>query len=270
MKKLTVLFLLFFVSTIGYAQEYKTKLGGAKKVAFVMSKSDVWVEGHDGDEIIIEAKGYQAPPKRAEGLRPLYNGAQDNTGIGLAIKNEGGVITFIRASSRKSIDYKIKLPRKVDFVVEQVTWSGGDVHIDNMQGEVEVKGKNADLFLNNVSGPIVAHTTSGDIQVVYSTVTPDKPSAITATSGYVDVTLPKNAKVTVSLRSISGEIYTDFDVVMEKNMKESKEDSKSECKNCNQWSQHFNRGTITGAINGGGAELKLKAISSDIYLRKAK
>ncbi|MGB0523053.1 MAG: DUF4097 family beta strand repeat-containing protein [Flammeovirgaceae bacterium] len=275
MKKLFILFALSLISVISFGQDYKTKLNGAKKVVFVLTNTDLWVEAHDGDEIIIEAKGYQKPPERADGLKPLYNSYQDNTGIGLSTEVEGGILKFIRASSRKSIDYKVKLPRKVDLVIEEANWNGGDFNVDGMQGEVEVKGKNADIFLTNVSGPIVAHSTSGNVQVVFTKITPDKPSAITATSGYVDVTLPQNVKANVSLRAISGEIYTDFDVTLEKNTKDDSKrwpsyngDHKSD--DCHSCGHNWNRGTIKGAINGGGVELTLKAISGDIYLRKAK
>ena len=274
MKKLLILSFIIFTSITTYAQSFKSKLDGAKKVVFVVTNSDLWIEAYDGGELVIEASGYEKPPKRAEGLRPMYNSVQDNTGIGLYIHKEGDVLKVVRASSRRNTDYKIKLPKRIDVVIEEANWQGGDFNVDGMEGEVEIKAKNADLFLKNVSGPIVAHSTSGNIQVVYTNIAPDKPSAITATSGYVDVTLPKNAKVDITLKAISGEIYTDFDVVMEKKMKDSKhndgDDKNHKHDDCYRCDYDWGRGSIKGKINGGGVTLTLKAISGDIYLRKAK
>lgn len=276
MKKLTVFSLLMLISVITFAQTYQAKLGGAKKVVLVMTNSDVKVEAYDGGEVIIEASGFEKPPKRAEGLRPIYNNMQDNTGIGLSMSNEAGVLKFVRASSRKSTDYKIKVPKKINLVIEEANWQGGDFDVYGMEGEVEIKAKNADIFLDGVSGPIVAHSVSGNINVVYSSLTGDKPSAITATSGYIDITLPKNVKVDITMRSVSGEIYTDFEVLMSKNKKEEDHnhdedhDNDHDHDDCHSCGHNWNRGAIKGKINGGGTPLNLKAISGDIYLRKAK
>lgn len=270
MKKLIILIALFFVGTQSQAQEHKTSLGGAKKVVFVLSHTDLSVEAYDGNEVIIEAKGYEKPPKRADGLKPLYNTAQDNTGVGLAAHNEGGVLKFVRSSSRQSIDYRVKLPRKVDLVIEEANWNGGDYSVKGMRGEIEIKAKNADIMLDDVTGPIVANSTSGNVQVVFSSLS-DKPSAITSTSGYVDVTLPKNAKADLVLKVWSGEIYTDFDVLLKKedgkDEDKEKRDHEDKCWRCDY---EWGRGAVKGQINGGGVEINLKATSGDIYLRQAK
>ncbi len=227
-------------------------------------------------KLSIETKDFEKPPKRAEGLKPVYNTNVDNTGIGLSInKEDGGVLYVSVASSKKDTDYIIKMPKGVALVIEQVVWRGGDFRLEGLENEIEIKSKNSNIRIKNITGPVIAHTTSGDIEVVYSKLT-DKPNSISSTSGFVDITLPKNVKANMIMSSISGEVYTDFDLVSDSSNSKSHDSHKDDdCKNCenhNRFGDFFghNRGQTVGKINGGGTEIRLKAISGNVYLRKAK
>jgi len=81
------------------------------------------------------------------------------------------------------------------------------------------------------------------------------PNSISCTNGFVDVTLPNNTKADLKMKSINGEVYTDFEVDMGK-VKEG----------MHRLSGH----NLSGTINGGGVEISLRAINSDIYLRQKK
>jgi hypothetical protein len=72
----------------------------------------------------------------------------------------------------------------------------------------------------------------------------------------VDVTLPGNTKANLKMKSITGEIYSDLDLSLGQ--------SKGPMKRVG--GGH----TVEGSINGGGVEISLNTISSDIYLRKQK
>ena len=238
-----------------YAQEYKVKLGNSK-VAIEMAGSSIKIEGYNGDEVIIQGAGMEAPPERAKGLKPIYNTAVDNTGLGLSVNQVNGVLKIEKAS-RKNVTYTIRVPKKAAVLYEQVNWSGGaTISVSNTEGDIEIKTNNGDIKLNNVTGPIVANTTSGEIDVVFSALNQEKPTAISTISGEIDVTLPASAKANLHLRSINGEMYTDFDLGMK-----SSKDGLSKVGGGNN---------IEGAINGGGVEIQLKTISSNIYIRKQK
>src|SRR5699024_3715128 len=111
------------------------------------------------------------------------------------------------------------------------------------------------INLKNITGPVVAHSTSGDIDIVFSHLSNATPSSISVISGHIDVTLPASAKVDLNLSSFSGEIYTDFDI---------------QRKNENSHLQQIGGRHVKGMLSGGGAEMKLKTISGNIYLRKEK
>ncbi|MCE7065937.1 DUF4097 family beta strand repeat-containing protein [Dyadobacter sp. CY326] len=240
------------------AQEYKTKLpAGAGKVTFEMGAGDVKIEGHGGDDVIITASsGYEGPPERAKGLKPIYYAAVDNSGIGLAVTPEAGGLKIEKAT-RKSVKYTVKLPKRASILYTQTNWQGGSaVSISNVDGDLEVRTNNADIDLNNVTGPVVANTTSGEIKALFSNLNQQKPTAISSISGVVDVSLPAVVKSNLKLRSINGEMFTDFDL----GIKSTKDGM----------SKVGGGSNIEGTINGGGVEMNLHTISGNIYIRKQK
>ena len=237
-----------------HAQEYKTRLGGKdRKVVIDMQGNDVTVEGTDGDELVIRGNGFEEPPKRAEGLRAVYNTAVDNTKIGLAVTQQDNTVRISRAS-RKDATYVIRVPRAAAVQFNQTGWGSGDLVVRDVAGDLEVNMKSGDMKLINVAGPVVANTVSGDITVRYAPLRPG-PSAISTVSGDVDVTMPTNTKATLKLRSISGEIYTDFDLNLSKGQENMR---------------HVGGQVVDGSINGGGNAVSFKTVSGDIYVRKAK
>ena len=70
-----------------------------------MGRSDIRIEGYSGDEVVISAKGYREPPERAKGLKPLYNQATDNTGLGLSVKESDGGLRIAQAIKRRDRIY---------------------------------------------------------------------------------------------------------------------------------------------------------------------
>ena len=249
---------LLLCLTNAQAQEYKTKLANAKdrKVTLEIDGGDIKIEGYTGDEVIIQASsGYEAPPERAKGLKPLYYSAVDNSGIGLAVTPESGGLKIEKAT-RKQIKYTIKLPRKVSILYQQTNWHNGDITINNMDGDLEIKTNNGSVDLNNITGPVVANTTNGEIKAVFSGLSQDKPTAISTINGVIDITLPATTKANMKLQSISGEMYTDFDL----GVKNSK-DGLSRVGGSHQ---------VDGTANGGGVDIQLKTINSNIYIRKQK
>lgn len=241
------------------AQDFKAKFSSRqnRKVVLDMQGSDVTVEGYDGDELVIQGSGgYEAPPTQAQGLRPIYNSAQDNTRLGLAVSSGSDNTLRVVRASRHEASYVVRVPRQTAVIFNQASWLGsGDVLMRDVAGRIEVNLKSGDMKLLNVSGPVVAHTISGDIQVKFQNA-PTEPSAISTVSGDVDVTLPASTKATFSMRTVSGEIYTDFNL----NLGRQGDDDL----------QHIGGQTVDGRANGGGTSFALKSVSGDIFVRKGK
>ncbi|KUG09043.1 hypothetical protein ASU33_19660 [Solirubrum puertoriconensis] len=236
------------------AQEYKLKISGKdRKIELDMQSSSVTLEGYSGSELIIQGNGYQPAPKRAEGLRAVYNTAEDNTRLGLAVTQKDNIVRIVQAS-RKDARYLIRVPRAVAVVFKQNSYNGGDVEVRDVDGNLELNLKNGNAKLLNVGGGVVANTISGNITVRYAGIS-QAPSAVSSVSGDVDVTMRPNSKATLQLRSISGEVYTDLDIDL------GKSDSNM---------RRVGGQLVQGTINGGGTQVSLQSVSGDIFVRKAK
>lgn len=256
MKRLILLLLVAGLALpYANAQEklsYKSKTT-PKKLIIIGDDTELKITGYSGTEVVIETSDYDGPPERAKGLRPLYSGGVDNTGLGLDVKESGGEMT-VNVVNNESVTYEIKVPQSINISIEETGWEGNDFEITNISGEIELQCKGSDIMLKDVTGPVVASTTSGDITIVFSKVNQSQPISISNVSGFIDVTLPASTKANLVLSSVSGEIYTDLDL---------KVDQKDGMR-------RHGGSKIESKLNGGGVEINLRAISDDIYLRKSK
>jgi predicted membrane protein len=238
------------------AQEFKMKFASdqGRKVVLDVRQTDVTIEGYDGDELTITGSGhYEAPPVGSNGLRAIYAGGTDNTRMGLVVTQASNNTIRVNSTPRADGRYVVRVPRRTDVSFAQNGWAGSDdLTLRNIAGRIEVSLNSGDLRLLNVSGAVVANTVSGDVKVQFSGV-PDQPCAITSVSGDVDVSLPASAKVTLGMRSISGEIYTDFDLNLGSGSM-----------------RHVGGQTVEGRANGGGTNFSLKSVSGDIFVRKSR
>jgi len=268
MKKAILILVCISFWAQGFAQnvsksgsgEYKVKFGGSAKdrrLEINLDNSNLTVEGYNGDELIITTDKAEAAPERAKGLKSLYANGTDNTGLGLEVVTEGGTIKVTKVNKRDS-NYKIKVPKNVSLTITEMSWHvGSDFKISDIEGDVEVGAKTSNIVIRNLSGSVVAHNTSGDIDVIFTKVNAEKPTSITNISGEVDVTLPADTKANIKTKSISGEVYTDFDIALDK-----KGDKNEKMK----W---IGGGyEAKGTIGGGGVEMRLESISGNVYIRK--
>jgi Putative adhesin len=242
----------------GELRTFKIKLGNSKdqKVVISMFNSGVTVIGHNSDEVVIETANFSPPPKQAEGLRPLYNKTEDNTQLGLGVNKDGNNLTIAQAS-RHGSKYTIRVPKNVAVTYREVAYQGDNFTLSDVNGEIEIKLLNGSATLTNISGPVVANTTNGHLKIRFAKVDQSKPSAISSINGDVDITLPTNTKANFKLKSINGEIYTDFDLNMKK-------DTKSDLPKIGGGNN------IDGQINGGGVDMSIQTINNDIFIRKSK
>jgi putative adhesin len=248
------LIVLLFASTL-FAQEYKCPVKANTTLVLEKLFSNIVIEGYDGKELIVTSKNIVKPPKRAEGLRSLYNTQKDNTGIGLVMKNLDGKLTLSAASKQAAqTKYVFKIPKNMSVEIDNSSPFSGNIKISNCSGELAVNTLSGDISLANVNGPVVISSVSGNITIDFSALSQKAPSSIKSISGDVDVSLPEKTKVNLRLSNIHGDAFTDFDVKF---------------KNETDEMERIGGGTnFDGSINGGGVTLDLGSISSNVYLRK--
>jgi hypothetical protein len=242
------------------SKEYKIKFSSAANRTLVlhMDKSDIDIAGYDGDEVIISATGEfdLSPPDRAKGLKALYQTGEDNTGLGLAVNQENNTVTINKITNRGEPTYLVKVPRKISLVFEEINHHGRDISISGIEGNIKVNSKSSAMRLTNISGSVEASSIGGDINVEFAQLSQETPSSFKVVGSTIDVVLPASTKADIRMKSISGEIYTDFDLATG--------DTKDGLKKVAGGRE------IEGKANGGGVALNLESIGSDIFIRKKK
>jgi hypothetical protein len=236
------------------AQEFKVTVENTKdgQLALDDFPNDFTVEGYSGTEIVVTADGGDfAPPERAKGLKPVYGGGTDNTGMGLYMEKNGNKVSFrCLLPIHKSANYHLRVPENLALKIHQECNRSGTTTISNMKNEVDYDGC-SEVNLKNVTGPLVVSTVNGGVNVVFSEISKDKPISIASVNGEVDVTIPAKAAVDLEMSTVNGNMYSDFDLP---------QDNKSMRK--------VGGSSVHAALNGGGTELKLHGVNGNIYLRK--
>lgn len=241
-----------------YAQSFNYDVKQATQVFIKNFSGGIQLEETTGNQLIIEASSFEKRPSRADGLKPIYsNGAEDNTNIGIQVKPNGNVIE-IDPASKQSEDavYTFKVPKGINVKIDYTSpFADDDIKIKNFSSELEVDILNPGITLENVTGPVILNLINGDVNINFGTVNQKSPISIQATNGIIDITLPANTPANLNLSTINGEIFTNFDLEMEKKGK-------------NGLSYIGGGQHIKGKINGGGVDITLQTINDNIYLRK--
>jgi lia operon protein LiaG len=256
MKIALILVLSFFCTGILSSQEFKIPFQNSKDGKLILKNfiGTLPIEGYSGNDIIITsvspAETFK-PPEKAKGLKPIYPSGTDNTGIGLDAQKEGNQVTVTcLLPITKEGEYKIKMPDNLALEMESGCERSNEVTVENMKNEIDINNCHA-IVLKNVMGPLVLHTISGNIDVTFSTINSGKPFSVTSVSGDIDITLPVKTPTNLDLKTISGSIYSDFDIAeTQKNLK------------------RIGGSEFDIPLNGGGFKFSIYSVSGIIYLRK--
>lgn len=189
---------------------------------------------------------------RSKGLKAVYAGGTDNTGFGMSIEKDGDVLRIKDLKSwMQRGGLQIVLPKDIDIKLD--CGNLGSAQINGFSSEIEVKTNVGGIVLSDVTGPITAHTSTGLVEVKFSSVNQASPISLSSSTGVVDVTLPSNTKANLELRSSMGSVYTDFDLQPEREdgMKIVGSNRK-----------------IVSKLNGGGVNIELRSSTGNVYLRK--
>src|SRR4030042_907259 len=145
-----------------------------------------------------------APPERAKGLKPVYPGGTDNTGLGLNVEKNGNqVILNCLLPFSKHGDYRIKVPDNLALEIKSRCEHSNSISVMNMKNEIDINNCH-DISLKNVTGPLVLSTISGNIDIVCTSIASNTPFSINSVSGDIDITIPQSAAVNMEMRTVSG------------------------------------------------------------------
>jgi len=240
----------------------------------------ITVSGYNGKDVIVsygtrdgevKNKNKTRENEESNGLRQL-----PNTSTGLEVREDNNVVTIKTSSFNRTVDLQIQVP--TDFSVKLKTLNNGVINVEDVNGELEVDNLNGSINLRNVAGSASASTLNGDIVAIFKRVTPNMPMAFSNLNGKIDVTLPSVAKFNAKLKSDNGEIYTDFDMAMEKGNQFATPDKAnslvpSRLRNAESpatGTRIYVDKWLYGKLNGGGPDILFKNFNGNIYIRKGK
>jgi hypothetical protein len=220
------------------------------------------VVSYEGKDIIINVIPRDNDDE--EGMANIKNGMKrisTHGGYEVTAKEADNNVTVNTGNPNKAIDLDLKIPQDVKLQVGTV--NDGEIVVENVKGELEVNNVNDKITLTNISGSVVANTVNGDIDVSFKTVDPKAPMAFSTLNGDVNVTLPADTKANLKLKSDNGDIFSDFDIDIDKTP--AKVDKTSEPGMYKIKKDDW----VVGKINGGGPEMMMKNMQGDIYVKKA-
>jgi len=145
---------------------------------------------------------------------------------------------------RGSIDFEVRLPRRLKLSANSVS---GDVDVTGAGDEVRARSVSGDVKLERVRAPsVTAASVSGDVEVQIDALTGEGALKFTSVSGNVELQLPRSLDADVTLKTVSGELESDFQLTLQGSM---------------------NRRNLNGRIGRGGRDLVLTTVSGDVRLR---
>ncbi len=222
----------------------------------------ITVRGSNRKDVLVVTRADAERPSRridpdATGLRRIPQSA------GFRITEEANRVKVSSDGPNRAISFEIQAPSKSNLKLHTV--NGGEIVVENIDGDIDVSNTNGGITLNNVAGVVNAGTTNGDLRATLTRVTEQREMAFTSLNGRVDVTLPATTKANLRLRSDHGDVYSDFDVQLAPASTSVQENRDSN----GRYRINRNR-AIVGAINGGGPEFELRTFNSNVYVRKGR
>jgi hypothetical protein len=294
MKKYKIIFAILMLWTVNpiFAQSQEreqltvplTDPSKAGKLDVSLVNGSIKIIGYTGKDIIIDAVAVNEDNEKHDDRNRLNNlstktnhgtskgkSSMDVAGMKKISSNDGFEITAREKNNtvrvgvdrvNSTINLTIKVPQNFDLKASTV--NNGDIYVENVNGNHEISNVNGEIKMKNIVGSVSANTINEDIIINFTSITPSTPMVFTTLNGKVDVTFPATLKANVKLRTDDGEVYTDFDIDVDKtpakiNQSADKERGVYKIKK-DDWTY--------GKINGGGAEIMMKSMNGDIMIRK--
>ncbi|HTP87390.1 MAG TPA: DUF4097 family beta strand repeat-containing protein [Bryobacteraceae bacterium] len=226
------------------------------RVAVHTLNGNIVVKAGPPGAVFVETKDLHKVGKaRADGLHriPMQPGLQ---------AEEAENTITVSSNPPNDTDLFVTVPTQNTSV--KVGSISGDIAIEGVSADIEVDATNGKAILNSVSGSVVAHSLNGGVTATINRVSPDKAMSFTSLNGDINVTLPADTKARLKMKTNNGELYTDFDVQLERSAQRYSEESSGGRHKIKQ------DRTTYGTINGGGPEMQFESFNGNIYIRKAK
>ncbi|HXB31998.1 MAG TPA: hypothetical protein VNV35_01195 [Puia sp.] len=232
-----------------------------------LMKGSIKVIGYEGKEVIVQVfmdstKDRDGDEDRDDDSRGMKR-IGSTGGMDVRADEDHNTVRISSSAENKLAGLTIKVPQNTARI-NVGTINGGDITVSDVSGKIEINNVNGGITATGISGSVVANTVNGDVIVKFKSVDAGAAMSFSNLNGRVDVTLPADTKADFKLKCERGEMFTDFDIDVDKTR--PRVDKKDE--------DHFHQikidDWVLGKINGGGSELMMESQFGSIYIRKAK
>ena len=221
-----------------WTRSYTLDASGAT-VEILNTNGAIKVEPGEGNTLVVEAiiTARGATPEDAKKTLDKVEMAEEASASRVRLEAK-----YPRELGRHGIEvaYTIRAPKSAKLSLET---TNGRVQVDGAFAAVKAETTNGGVYGEGLGGSVVASTTNGEIKLKMAALGGDGVSLET-TNGSIDLRLPSDAKATLSARCVNGGIKV-ADLPFEK-------------------SGEGSRRKLDGAINGGGAALRLETVNGSI------
>jgi hypothetical protein len=225
----------------------------------------IHVTGHDANRVEMHATetvrgDLQADIERARAEMQLRTETEPGR-VAFRVRNIDGDSGRRNSNwDNYSIAYDIELRVPRGATLEISTVNDGDVTVEDVNGEFDLKNVNGAVRLVRAGGGGSIHTVNGDVDASFAR-SPSEATSFHTVNGEVDVTFPANLSAELAFHTLQGDVFTDFDVESLSAPPEVQRDRGRYVMNTNRNSA-FRVGT-------GGERYTFNTLNGDIFVRKA-
>jgi len=216
------------------------------------------VRGSTRRDVLVSAR------ERVEKRRPLAGGEAGSRRLALppafVVQEAQNHISLVVQTTDRVIDLDIQVPSRTNLTL--ATANNGEIVVDGVEGDLEISNPNGAITLTRVGGAIVANSVNNRVTATVTSV-PTRPMAFTSLVGDVEVVFPASLKANLKLRSDSGAVFTDFDLVPLPSPAGA-QDARREGGRL----RLENSRSIYGAVGGGGPEIQLRTFNGNVHVRR--
>jgi hypothetical protein len=230
-----------------------------------LMKGSIKVIGYEGKDVLIQVlmdSSKEEEEDRDDDSRGMKR-IGSTGGMDVRADEDNNTVRISSSAENKLAGLVIKVPQNTTRI-ELGSINGGDITVSDVSGKLELHNVNGRITATGISGSVVANTVNGDVIVKFKSVDASAAMAFSNLNGKIDITLPADTKANLKLKCDRGEMFTDFDIEVDKTR------PKVETKNEDHFHQVKIDDWVLGKINGGGSQLELQSQFGSIYIRKAK
>lgn len=229
---------------------------GTLKVDLVYA-DDIVIRTHDRKDVIVQYDGgneKEGHSNRKNGLRRISSG-----GLSIEITEDNNVVRVNSQPTNNDLELVILVPKNFSLKLSVVH---GDIEVYGLEGQIEVNAVNGDVKIIDIAGSALVNSVNGDLEVSFTRIDPKAPMSFTGINGDIEITLPENAKFSAKMKTDWGDIYTNFEMNIDRSPTNNEVSSKK-----GQYKVSVNK-WVYGTVNGGGPEYLFKTLHGDISIRK--